>query len=279
MFGDFYYNNRMISRAEFGTLSNGTPVVRVDKNYTPYVQFGIVDNGYIIFQLFQADLFAYSWIRMPIRDFMIHQDAMLFEYLPSITGYDTKEAHTRAISLLNYPAQKGLPSVFGDDFVFWCLVEKDYWNYFSKSKVGNHYKGKYKEWKIFNLYHHAIAIEQDVLIHYTDNNRSKNTLTHICATPFSDLRNPILVQYKNDSFEARWNTRNRALFMLAYQKNFRPYDICQNNCEHFATFCRTGKPSSEQVRSGYLDLFTVGFSFLIPEVAPLAVMRLKKYFI
>lgn len=264
---------------EYSYLDNGTPIVRIDNKLIPNVQFGIIDNGNVIFQHFRADIFAYSYLKVPMSDFMKHNDSRLVEYTP-LYSFDKIEAHKRAVSYIGKHREQQLPSVFGDDFVFWCLVGDKYWDSFASSKVGNHYKDKYREGKLINVYHHAIAIEQDVIIHFTgtDENAKGHAHTQIEATSFAQLKHPILVKYDNDSLSARWATRNRAIFMLAYKQFTKSYNLITNNCEHFATLCRTGIPNSQQVKNGYIDLASVIISLFVPQISPIAYWRIKKYF-
>lgn len=56
-----------------------------------------------------------------------------------------------------------------------------------------------------------------------------------------------VVQYKNDSAEARADTL--AVAMMATRDDYwtdAPYDILGNNCEHFTNFCRVGEKYSRQ---------------------------------
>lgn len=276
MFGDFCYNNRKIEIEDISSLKNGTPIVRYSESQLPFYQFAILDGADVIYQLFQYGTNIYNYVRVPISEFTKDCNAEYFEYVPQIFEYNPELSLKRATSMVGTPAKIGLPSVFGDDFTFWCLVGEKFWDYFVNSKVGGHYKHKYKE-GIFSLYHHAIAIEQDVVIHYTDL-LGKKVRPNIYATPFSNLEHPKYVEYVKDSFRARWATRNRAIYYYSCRNYLKPYDIRKNNCEHFASLCRTGKRSSDQVKSGYVDLGLIALSFIVPQAAPFTALRLLKYF-
>lgn len=61
----------------------------------------------------------------------------------------------------------------------------------------------------------------------------------------------VVITYDNDSAEARADTVEIAMMAIAEPcwRDAR-YDLLDHNCEHFATFCRTGAKKSNQVDVG-----------------------------
>lgn len=273
MFGDFYNNHKVISSSDLLQLEDGTPIVRMT-DYFPYYQFGIYNNGRVIQQCFNRNLQLTSYEEISIKRFIVGNKTTLFEYTPIKYTYDKNEVLRRAKSCLN-TSKVGVFSVFGDDFVFWCLVGDKMESFFTGSKMGRHYKDKYTE-KIIRVYHHAIAIEEDVIVHFTDEEIPNETV--LSFNKFSSLENPIEVKYKNDSYEQRMISRNRAIYAWATYSQYGKYNFITNNCEHFATWCRTGKGNSYQVRNALLDVAIGCINLVTPKAIPLTVMRFMKYF-
>lgn len=273
MFGDFCHNNKEITHFDNPEIENGTPIVRWSE-YFPYFQFGIYNNGIIIQHRYDDEKNASFYEEIPICKFLQGEQIRLFEYTPTKYKYSKEESLERAKSCLNKKPEMGVSSIFGDDFVFWCLVGDAMESFFLNSKMGRHFKYKYRE-KLFLVYHHAIALEEDIIIHFTDISSNKTT---IAISPFNVLQNPVEVKYKNDSYENRMIARNRALWAWANPSKIKPYNFLSNNCEHLATWCKTGKKSSAQVLTGFVDL-TIGILGLATQKGiPLVAMRLKKYF-
>ena len=273
MFGDYCYNKREITNS---AIENGTPIV-AESNFFPFYQFGIFVDGYVIQQKYDIYNNITIYESVLFDSFHFHGHKRLYEYVPKIFSYDRSRVVERAHSQLNVPLVNGFPSIFGDDFVFWCLVGEYFWSYFTYSKLGLHYSEKYRE-GILNLFHHAIAIEQDIIIHFTDKNGLYET-PEILIDSFNELKCPKIVEYRNDSLGERWITRNRALLLWATRNSYKKYNIVLNNCEHFATYCRTGRAESFQVQNALFDIATLGLTAFAPRFVPFAVKRLMKYFI
>lgn len=66
-----------------------------------------------------------------------------------------------------------------------------------------------------------------------------------------DCSDFVVIAYDNDSAEARADTVEIAMMAIAEPcwRDAR-YDLLDHNCEHFATFCRTGEKKSNQVDVG-----------------------------
>ncbi|CAM9757520.1 unnamed protein product [Discosporangium mesarthrocarpum] len=68
-----------------------------------------------------------------------------------------------------------------------------------------------------------------------------------------------VIRYNNDSPEAREDTVTCALLACdnRYWKQ-EEYNLLENNCEHFSSFCRTGHKESVQVDTGLAIAIAVG---------------------
>lgn len=276
MLGDFWNNKRLLSPNDYVQIANGTPIVAF-RDFAPYLQFGIFNQGEVIMRHYDYATNITRYKKENLEQFHGRFRFQLFEYRPTLYSYDKKESLERARTVNFLEFYKGYGSVFGDDFVFWCLVGDNFWACFENSKMGRHYKERYKEWKYITLNHHAIAIEQDFIVHFTEE-RSQTGKTHIQISPFSDLKNPVAIEYNNDNLEQRFITRNRALWAWGKGGDFGGYNILTNNCEHFATWCRTGKSKSSQVRTALVDAASAALLIFTPKAAPLVYKRLQKYF-
>lgn len=144
MFGDFYHNHRLIPSSQISTIKDGTPLVRMS-NIFPYYQFGIYYKGRVIQQRFDSRDELTFYEELPMNQFLIGRDLKLFEYTPVKYEYSKLESLELAKSCLNDNPQVGAFSVFGDDFVFYCLVGDRMESFFNGSKMGRHFKHKYKE--------------------------------------------------------------------------------------------------------------------------------------
>ena len=65
--------------------------------------------------------------------------------------------------------------------------------------------------------------------------------------------------------------RNRALLVFAGFVSFGDYGLMANNCEHFVSWCKTGKAYSTQVTNFFIDATSILASIIIRNPAPLMV--------
>lgn len=276
MIGDFLKCKKLIGADEYPHIEDGTPIAVCNGN-APFWQFGIYCKGKVIIRQYD---YKKNLTKYKFEDFNLFHGNFrypLFEYVPQLFTYNKKETLSRARTVDVTKVFKGYLSVFGDDFVFWCMVGDNFWLYFTNSKMGSHYRMRYKEWNLISLYHHAIAIEQDCIVHFTSD-RDPNNETHIHIAPFSDLKNPLVVEYDNDNLLQRYITRNRALWVWGSGGDLGGYNILTNNCEHLATWCRTGNFKSSQVRTALADIAFIPLLYFTPKAAPFIYNRFKKYF-
>jgi hypothetical protein len=99
--------------------------------------------------------------------------------------------------------------------------------------------------------HHGIDAGDGTVVHWANSNgQGVNPLTKegaaIQQTSYADFAAGKLVNVWNDatSFDAD-TVVSRSLNCLGQQG----YNLAHNNCEHFASWCRTGEPWSEQVKN------------------------------
>jgi hypothetical protein len=92
--------------------------------------------------------------------------------------------------------------------------------------------------------HHGIGLGNGYVVHYAADRLHKRTAT-IRVSPFEEFRRGGRVRvvtyarcYHPDVVVARAFSR----------RGERRYHLAENNCEHFARWCKTGQNSSEQVR-------------------------------
>ena len=114
-----------------------------------------------------------------------------------------------------------------------------FWNK-SHLKPGDHIKTN----RLFYT-HHGIYISDNEVIEYSSSCIRVTTLVK-----FRNGGNLEVVRYKKA-------LPNRRTIQIARNfLNTANYNLILRNCEHFATFCKTGKWYSDQVASKSLDLLT-----------------------
>lgn len=79
------------------------------------------------------------------------------------------------------------------------------------------------------------------------------------------------VEYKHEDTANRLVARNRALLVFAGFVSFGDYGLMANNCEHFVSWCKTGKAYSTQVTNFFIDATSILASIIIRNPAPLMV--------
>jgi hypothetical protein len=115
-------------------------------------------------------------------------------------------------------------------------------------KQGDHVKVKR-----FGYQHHGIYIGNGHVIHYTGDvwkhitGQEKACIRRDTLEDFADNRKIEVVHYT--SCDPTEKVLERARERLREQD----YALFSNNCEHFATWCKTGKKKSQQVRDAGVD--------------------------
>lgn len=275
MLGDFFEHNKFIHPNYYNWIEDGTPIVSMGR-FSPYYQFGIFYKGRVVLRKYDF-IKKISYCQIVSFD-IFHDNGSneIYEYVPINFFYDKHETLVRAMSVDFKSYENGYYSVVGDDFVFWCLVGDNFDDFFLNSKMGKHYKERYKEIGILSFSHHAIAIEQDYIIHFSEDN-GQFKKPHIIIDDFDTLNSPQQVLYINDSLEQRYCARNRALYVWASGNDFEGYNFFRNNCEHFATFCKTGECKSSQIRQGWMDLGILALTALTKRPNRAAINAIKRY--
>lgn len=131
-----------------------------------------------------------------------------------------------------------------------------------KSRYGALYEGAHISTLPDNngiYFHHGIVVnttedasgnkDEITIIHFsgvTVQNKSAATIQTCNLHEFTSggKQRLFIIDYESDSSEKRHETVIRA---KEYLNNKDPYDLVRWNCEHFATYCRTGNKESEQV--------------------------------
>lgn len=94
------------------------------------------------------------------------------------------------------------------------------------------------------VWHHGIFIGNKQVIHMSGATKENATIQCVSVNKFMENAQSrcVVIHYDNDNEELRLLTCYFAHFFLeAHGSKERLYNIYSFNCEHFATFCRTGK--------------------------------------
>jgi len=123
-------------------------------------------------------------------------------------------------------------------------------------------------------YHHGIDTGDEMVIHLAGE-PLRSRQAKVCRTPLEEfLRNgkKIIVKYSDDiPLLAPAETVAKAEELLEQNG----YSLTGKNCEHFATYCKTGRAASEQVKF-YVRLGSVVVLAGATAVALMAGARLLK---
>lgn len=97
------------------------------------------------------------------------------------------------------------------------------------------------------IWHHGIYVGHRTMVHFTDLRGGKNN-ARIRDTSFEEFcqgDQPVLVEYRNGECFA-----SEKVVQLAWAAlDTGGYNVAFENCEHFATWCKTGKRESKQVQT------------------------------
>jgi hypothetical protein len=95
------------------------------------------------------------------------------------------------------------------------------------------------------LYHHGIDCGNDTVIHYQKNykNEKNGIILWVPMKEFAKGKKIYTVKY--DNYDPPLIVVERAKRKLGETK----YNLFNNNCEHFARYCKTGMPISHQVEN------------------------------
>jgi len=94
------------------------------------------------------------------------------------------------------------------------------------------------------IWHHGIYIGNKKVIHMYGGNKENAKIRCDSVETFMEHANGrcIVIEYDNDNHESRLLTCYFAKFFLESHGSVQGlYNISSFNCEHFATFCRTGR--------------------------------------
>lgn len=108
--------------------------------------------------------------------------------------------------------------------------------------------------KSFKYYHHGIFIgHQEGIIEYGGSKKTNATVRNVSLEEFTDNcnGNKQLKRIRHANCLPPQDVVQTALNFWTKQCTWNwnlPYSILTNNCEHFATFCKTGIAESNQVK-------------------------------
>ncbi|MEB3336325.1 MAG: lecithin retinol acyltransferase family protein [Leptolyngbyaceae bacterium] len=97
--------------------------------------------------------------------------------------------------------------------------------------------------------HHGIDYGDGTVIHYR---KSDSTIARTSMAVFSDGK-PVYVQHYTTAY-----IPDSVLQRAESRLGERQYNLIFNNCEHFATWCKTGRSESRQVTDAVRSLGTIG---------------------
>lgn len=195
--------------------------------------------------------------------------------------YSYAESLSRAEGVLGTLVE-GIYSLLGDDFAYWCMTG----NYVSPDSeiFGKHLVIPFYEFGVLKAKHHAIGIENNCVVHFTDVDGVGKTKPlcglkiQLCSyDEFSKDYVPTQYQYTSESVGDKIIARNRAINCWDLQ-GFGDYGLFTNNCEHFAMWCKTGVKESSQVRALLGDLTQVAIGGLMKRPHPVAIASINKIF-
>lgn len=155
---------------------------------------------------------------------------------------------------------------------------KSFANAFHQSKMGKHYIHTFYMAGMAPAQHHLLAIEEGYVIHFSRGNGSGEP--QIILEEFEQVEERaferwgtslLQVEYKHEDTANRLVARNRALLVFAGFVSFGDYGLMANNCEHFVSWCKTGKAHSTQVTNFFIDATSILASIIIRNPAPLMV--------
>lgn len=91
--------------------------------------------------------------------------------------------------------------------------------------------------------HHGIDCGDGTVIHYTGTlwKRKKASITRTSLEEFAGDKEVLIFEYKTQP------EPDEVIERAESRLNEQGYDLVFNNCEHFATWCVTGKARSKQV--------------------------------
>jgi Lecithin retinol acyltransferase len=97
--------------------------------------------------------------------------------------------------------------------------------------------------------HHGIDCGDDTVIHY-----AKSEIAQVSRTSWSKFAagNPVYVKHQPTSY-----ITDVVIQRAESRLGERQYSLLSNNCEHFATWCKTGRNESQQLASFGLDVSQV----------------------
>lgn len=271
MFGDFLNNNQLVEPWDFHSLVPGTPIVTYCQEWGGFMQFGIfVSMDEIYYQKFLSDN-SVMICRCDMRFFYVNGKCSIYEYQPRFK-FDNEYAV--ALARANYGSTiPGLHSIFGDDFVIYCLTGNIVYDSVNNSIIGYHFVEDRR--KVLKYTHHAIGIEEGKIIHFSYNNETSRLSINL--ETFGKLNSPRHKLYDNEDFQNRLDSRNRALLALTGYVHIKNYNLITNNCEHFATWCKTGKRKSLQVEHAFTDSVWIAMMIAAKRPAPALSRIVKRY--
>lgn len=98
--------------------------------------------------------------------------------------------------------------------------------------------------------HHGVCAGGDRVIHFSDENGIANKLSaKVIETPLDGfLQGGGLLRAFHRRTSPPAVVIQRAEAVMRGDRRWRPYSLVSNNCEHFATYCVTGRKFSLQVQ-------------------------------
>lgn len=284
MFGHFINHNRLISPENgFYTIEIGSPIVAIfdsesffNRGVVNYIQFGILtDNNSVICQIFDNTTEMFSIREVAFQNFAFY-GCDLFEYLPDF-HYDKTECLLRA-KQTGQLSSKFFYSAPGDDFVFMCMTGKLIYEVFYTHNFGLQYLTPYIIGNVIRATHHAIAIENGYVIHFSGRRLPKGKKIKFDTFDLFKSESKIAqyVPYNDDTdLYQRMTSRNRAMLALCGKCTSGDYSLVLNNCEHFCVWCKTGEKRSKQLKQFAIELGTITLAILTKKPLPPAVKAIK----
>ncbi len=107
--------------------------------------------------------------------------------------------------------------------------------------------------------HHGIFIDRDQVVHFSGEPKQKNQSQIEMTTLEQFINGAKETKVKIVAYEADVVFDTETTIRLALESiGDSDYHIVFRNCEHFATYCKTGKHESKQVKRAFISLPSTG---------------------
>ncbi|KAH3694124.1 lecithin retinol acyltransferase-like [Dreissena polymorpha] len=138
------------------------------------------------------------------------------------------------------------------DFSSEVEVIKDY----RSLRRGDHLAVKRNQFNV-EYYHHGIFLGRDKVAEVGGANKQQASPRIVSIKDFTEQGDLLRIIYSPGQCFPLEEAATNAEELVANPTKWQSYGLVNNNCEHFATKCKTGTASSMQVRSKIRDAISI----------------------